>query len=128
MATVAHSPADLSCTRLLTFCPTVPPFVAVIIQIEGEEAQRLTKHRLEREKARKDATADMSEDLSEGERVDTVSDISSHGDCTRSRMPRISSVDAIEGWASQHKDKKLYIVLIRHGTGSRCLLILFSVV
>lgn len=85
-------------------------------QIEGEEAQRMSKRRLEREKARRDATADMSEDLSEGEKGDTVSDLSTHGDSVRGRMRRISSVDAIESWASHYKDKKLYIVLISiHG-------------
>ena len=57
----------------------------------------------------------MSEDLSEGEKGDLVSDMSAHGDSIRGRMPGIGSVDAMENWASQPKDKKLYIVLIRHG-------------
>lgn len=83
-------------------------------QLEGEEAQHIAKRRLERESGRREATADMSEDLSEGEKGDVVSDISAHGDSTRGRMPRISSVDVMESWASQHKEKKLYIVLIRH--------------
>lgn len=57
----------------------------------------------------------MSEDLSEGEKGDLVGDLSSHGDSSaRGRMPRISSVDVMENWANQHKEKKLYIVLIRH--------------
>lgn len=56
----------------------------------------------------------MSEDLSEGEKGDTVSDISAHGDSIRGRMPRISSVDAMETWVSYQKGKKLYIVLIRY--------------
>ena len=56
----------------------------------------------------------MSEDLSEGEKGDIVSDISAHGDGNRGRLPRISSVDAMETWASFQKGKKLYIVLIRH--------------
>lgn len=85
------------------------------VQIEGEEAQRLSKRRLERERARRDATADMSEDLSEGEKGEAIGDLSVHGDSTRGRMPRISSVDAIEALTSQFKDKKLYIVLIRYG-------------
>lgn len=73
----------------------------------------MSKRRLERERGRREATADMSEDLSEGEKGDTVSDLSAHGGSTKNRMPRISSIDAIEAWASQQKDKKLYIVLIR---------------
>lgn len=83
--------------------------LGLYLQIEGEEAQRMSKRRLEREKARRDATADMSEDLSEGEKDSSV-----HGDSVRGRMPRISSVEAIESWASNYKDKKLYIVLIRY--------------
>ncbi|KAF5461396.1 hypothetical protein F2P56_017500, partial [Juglans regia] len=81
--------------------------------LEGEEAQHTAKRRLERERGRREATADMSEDLSEGEKGDVIGDISTHVDSTRGRMPRISSVDVMENWASQHKEKKLYIVL--HG-------------
>ncbi|KAJ4831037.1 putative protein serine/threonine kinase [Turnera subulata] len=82
--------------------------------LEGELAKRNAKRHLEREKGRREAVADMSEDLSEGEKGDTVGDLSSHGDSNRGRLPRISSVDAMEAWASQQKDKRLYIVLIRH--------------
>jgi sucrose-phosphate synthase len=75
----------------------------------------VTKRRLERERGRREATADMSEDLSEGEKGDPVSDISAHGgDSVKSRLPRISSADAMETWAHSHKGKKLYIVLIRY--------------
>ena len=56
----------------------------------------------------------MSEELSEGEKGDVPGDLSSHGDSVRARMPRISSVDMMENWANQHREKKLYIVLIRH--------------
>jgi sucrose-phosphate synthase len=85
-------------------------------QIEGEEASRLSKKRLEREKARRDAAADLSEDLSEGEKGENINGSSVHDESTRERMPRIGSTDAIEVWANQHKDKKLYIVLISiHG-------------
>lgn len=57
----------------------------------------------------------MSEDLSEGEKGDLVSDISTQGGTPRGRMHRIHSVDAMENWANQQKEKKLYIVLIRQG-------------
>lgn len=56
----------------------------------------------------------MSEDLSEGEKGDIVGDVPARGDSVRGRMPRVSSFDTMENWASPHKDKKLYIVLIRH--------------
>ena len=84
-------------------------------------AQRKAKRRLERERGRREATADMSEDLSEGEKGDIVSDISAHGESNKGRLPRINSVDAMETWASQQKGKKLYIVLIRHELNSSAL-------
>lgn len=103
-------------TRLENMCWRIWNLARKKKQIEGEEVQRMSKRRLERERARRDATADMSEDLSEGEKGDIVGDLSSHGDSTRGRMPRISSMDAIEAWASHYKEKKLYIVLISiHG-------------
>ncbi|KAL0315553.1 UNVERIFIED_CONTAM: putative sucrose-phosphate synthase 1 [Sesamum radiatum] len=50
-----------------------------------------------------------------GER-DVVGDLSAHGENNKGRLPRISSVDTMEAWASQQKGKKLYIVLISlHG-------------
>ena len=73
----------------------------------------MAKRRIEREKGRREAVADMSEDLSEGEKGDTISDISTHGDNNRGRLPRMSSIDAMEAWANQQKGKKLYLVLIR---------------
>ena len=73
----------------------------------------MAKRRLEREKGRREATADMSEDLSEGEKGEVVGDTPVHGDSAKTRLPRISSVDAMEVWASQQKGKKLYIVLVR---------------
>lgn len=88
--------------------------LSILLQLEGEEAQRMAKRRIERERGRREATADMSEDLSEGEKGDVVSDISAHGDNSRARLPRINSVDTMETWISQQKGKKLYIVLIRH--------------
>ncbi|KAF7020272.1 hypothetical protein CFC21_033390 [Triticum aestivum] len=85
-------------------------------QIEGEEASRSSKKRLEREKARRDAAADLSEDLSDGEKGEHINESSIHAESTRGHMPRIGSTDAIDVWANQHKDKKLYIVLVSiHG-------------
>lgn len=72
------------------------------MQTEGEEATQLSR-RLEREKAHQDSTAGMSEDLSEGEKSSA-----------RGESANINLVDTIETWANEHKDKKLYIVLLRH--------------
>ncbi|CAL9072570.1 unnamed protein product [Musa acuminata var. zebrina] len=114
-AAAMRSPQERN-TRLENMCWRIWNLARKKKQIEGEEAQGISKRRLERERARRDATADMSEDLSEGEKGDIINDLSAHGDSTKGRMLRISSLDAIEAWASQYKDKKLYIVLISiHG-------------
>ncbi|KAJ6856392.1 sucrose-phosphate synthase 1 [Populus alba x Populus x berolinensis] len=103
-------------TRLENMCWRIWNLARKKKQLEGEEAQRIAKRHLERERGRKEATADMSEDLSEGEKGDVPGDLSAHGGSVRGRMPRISSVDVMENWANQHKEKKLYIVLISlHG-------------
>ncbi|XP_022750290.1 probable sucrose-phosphate synthase 1 isoform X3 [Durio zibethinus] len=103
-------------TRLENMCWRIWNLARKKKQLEGEEAQRKAKRRLEHERGRKEATADMSEDLSEGEKGDLPGDVSAHGDSTKGRMPRISSVDVMEYLANQLKEKKLYIVLISlHG-------------
>ncbi|XP_042471072.1 probable sucrose-phosphate synthase 1 [Zingiber officinale] len=114
-AAAMRSPQERN-TRLENMCWRIWNLARKKKEIEGEEALGISKRRLERERARRDATADMSEDLSEGEKGDASNDLSAHGDSNRSRMPRISSAEAIEAWASQYKDRKLYIVLISiHG-------------
>ncbi|KAL8488407.1 hypothetical protein ACS0TY_024615 [Phlomoides rotata] len=114
-AQATRSPQERN-TRLENMCWRIWNLARQKKQLEGEEAQRKAKRRLERERGRIEAVADMSEDLSEGEKGDVVVDLSSHGESNRGRLPRISSVDALETWTSQQKGKKLYIVLISlHG-------------
>lgn len=69
---------------------------------------------MERQKGLKEAIADMSEDLSEGEKCDALGDISAHSESIRGRFHRISSVDTLETFANQLKGKQMYIVLIRY--------------
>lgn len=80
----------------------------------------MAKRHIDHERGRRDATADMSEDLSEGEKGDTVSDLPAQADNFKGQMRRINSIDVMENWASQHKEKKLYIVLIRHELNFLC--------
>ncbi|KAJ8429958.1 hypothetical protein Cgig2_015688 [Carnegiea gigantea] len=115
-AAATRSPQERN-TRLENLCWRIWNLARKKKQIESEEAQRLAKRRMEHEKGRREATADMSEDLSEGEKGDTAGDTSVQGDSNRGRMPRIGSLDTMENWASHFKDKKLYIVLIRQGLG-----------
>ncbi|KAI5681934.1 hypothetical protein M9H77_03162 [Catharanthus roseus] len=114
-AQATRSPQERN-TRLENMCWRIWNLARQKKQLEGEQAQRIAKRRIERERGRREAVADMSEDLSEGEKGDTVSDISAHGESNKGRLPRISSVETMEAWASQQKEKKLYIVLISlHG-------------
>ncbi|KAL2243638.1 probable sucrose-phosphate synthase 1 [Sesamum indicum] len=114
-AQATRSPQERN-TRLENMCWRIWNLARQKKQLEGEEAQRNAKRRLERERGRREAVADMSEDLSEGEKGDVVGDLSAHGESNKGRLPRISSVDTMEAWASQQKGKKLYIILISlHG-------------
>ncbi|KAJ4707858.1 Sucrose phosphate synthase [Melia azedarach] len=114
-AAATRSPQERN-TRLENMCWRIWNLARKKKQLEVEEAQCTAKRRLERERGRREATADMSEELSEGEKGDVPGELSAHGDSTRGGMPRISSVDVMENWASQYKEKKLYIVLISlHG-------------
>ncbi|CAI8610395.1 unnamed protein product [Vicia faba] len=116
-ASSSRSPQERN-TRLENMCWRIWNLARQKKQLESEAVQRVNKRRLERERGRREATADMSEDLSEGERGDPVSDVSTHGggDSVKSRLPRISSADAMETWVNSQKGKKLYIVLISiHG-------------
>ncbi|XP_058181772.1 probable sucrose-phosphate synthase 1 isoform X1 [Rhododendron vialii] len=114
-AAATRSPQERN-TRLENMCWRIWNLARQKKQLEEKEAQRMAKRRVERERGRREATADMSEDFSEGEKGDTVSDLSAHGESHRSRLPRISSVETMEAWVSQQKGKKLYIVLVSlHG-------------
>jgi len=72
----------------------------------------LANRRWEREQGRRDATEDMSEDLSEGEKGDGL------GELAQSETPRKKfqrSLSNPEVWSDDKKENKLYIVLIRYG-------------
>lgn len=81
-------------------------------QLELEDMQRVAKWRWEREQGRRDATEDMSEDLSEGEKGDCVGELQS--ETPRKKYQRQYS--NLEVWSDDNKEKKLYIVLLSlHG-------------
>ncbi|MBA0612174.1 hypothetical protein Godav_012811 [Gossypium davidsonii] len=99
-------------TRLENMCWRIWNLARTKKKLEVEEAQRKANRRLEHERGRREATADMSEDLSEGEKGDLVGDGSARGDRISRRMPRINSVDIMENLANQLKEKKFYITFI----------------
>ncbi|CAM8925547.1 hypothetical protein QQ045_023600 [Rhodiola kirilowii] len=114
-AAATRSPQERN-TRLENMCWRIWNLARQKKQLDGEEAQRKAKRRLELESGLREAVADMSEDLSEGEKGDTVGDMAARGESTKGRLPRISSVDMMNTWVSNQKSKKLYIVLISlHG-------------
>ncbi|KAI4377321.1 hypothetical protein MLD38_014970 [Melastoma candidum] len=111
-AQATRSPQERN-TRLENMCWRIWNLARQKKQLEGEEAQRNAKRHFERERGRREATADMSEDLSEGEKGDPAGDVSVHGESNRARLPRISSVETMEAWASQQRGKKIIHGLIR---------------
>ncbi|KAL0842930.1 hypothetical protein Bca101_016175 [Brassica carinata] len=116
-AAATRSPQERN-TRLENLCWRIWNLARQKKKVEGKNAKRAAKRHLLREKARKEVTADMSEDFSEGEKADVPGEIPtlSDGSNTKGRMSRVSSVDVFENWFAQHKEKKLYIVLISlHG-------------
>nr|XP_010929745.1 LOW QUALITY PROTEIN: probable sucrose-phosphate synthase 2 [Elaeis guineensis] len=83
-------------------------------QMEWEDFQRKAKHRWEQEQGRKDATEDLPEDLSEGEKGDTI------GEMVQCETPWLklqrNFSDKLQVWSDENKGKRLYIVLISlHG-------------
>ncbi|CAK7345312.1 unnamed protein product [Dovyalis caffra] len=85
-------------------------------QLEGNlGAPKNVKFNIDRQRNRKEAEqADVCKDLSEGEKGDTVRNVSAYGDSNRGREPIINSDVALKDWSGQQERKKLYIVLIRH--------------
>lgn len=83
-------------------------------QIDWDHAQHLAKRRIEREQGHKDATEDISDGFSEGEKQEGVHPAESIA--PGNTMPRVSSVDFVATWSEHHKEKRLYVILISlHG-------------
>ncbi|KAG4924057.1 probable sucrose-phosphate synthase 3 [Glycine soja] len=82
-------------------------------QLEWEEVQRVTSRRWEREQGLREAAEDMSEDLSEGEKGDSVVEMV-QSDTPKKKFQRQTS--NLEVWSDDKKEKKLYVVLLSlHG-------------
>lgn len=66
--------------------------------------------RWEREQGRMDATEDLSEELSEGEKGDGLGE-SLLGESPKT--PFQNQASSLEAWSDDKKERKLYIVLLR---------------
>ncbi|RWV96286.1 hypothetical protein BHE74_00030098 [Ensete ventricosum] len=93
----------------LVICSSV--FRRFVCSLEWENVQRTANRRWEREQGRRDATEDMSEELSEGEKGDTVGELT-QGETPRKKLQR--NFSDIQSWSDDEKERKLYIVLIRY--------------
>ncbi|KAI3962598.1 hypothetical protein MKW98_008465 [Papaver atlanticum] len=87
------------------------------MQVKGDEAHCSIKHHPERKRSRWEATADMSEDFSEGETDDYASDISTDESRDGKAPGTGDTIAAINTWDNNHqKENTLYIVLVSlHG-------------
>ncbi|XP_065026355.1 sucrose-phosphate synthase isoform X1 [Musa acuminata AAA Group] len=100
-------------TRLENMCWRIWHLTRKKKQLEWENVQRTANRRWEREQGRRDATEDMSEELSEGEKGDTVGELT-QGETPRKKLQR--NFSDIQSWSDDEKERKLYIVLISlHG-------------
>ncbi|KAE8668085.1 putative sucrose-phosphate synthase 1 [Hibiscus syriacus] len=118
---VATRNASERSSRLENMCWRIWHLTRKKKQLEWEELQRLAKQKWERELVRKDATEDLVEDLSEGEKGDAVSELMSTETPRKTFQRNYSN---LEVWSEDKKGKKLYIILI---SSIEALLYFFSV-
>ncbi|MQL89014.1 hypothetical protein Taro_021589, partial [Colocasia esculenta] len=89
-------------------------FFFLVFCLEWDNYQRAANRRWEREQGRRDVSEDMCEDLSEGEKGDTLGELPA--ETPKKRFQRNFSDLQIQVWSDDNKGKKLYIVLISlHG-------------
>jgi hypothetical protein len=70
----------------------------------------ISARRKEQEQVRREATEDLAEDLSEGEKGDTIDEFAPV-ETTKKKFQR--NFSDLTVWSDDNKEKKLYIVLIR---------------
>ncbi|KAL6660079.1 hypothetical protein ACP70R_002201 [Stipagrostis hirtigluma subsp. patula] len=86
-------------------------FFSHIVLLELEGIQRMSARRKEQEQVRREATEDLAEDLSEGEKGDTVGELAPVETAKKKFQRNFSDLTV---WSEvDNKEKKLYIVLIR---------------
>eukprot|EP00249_Psilotum_nudum_P022282 c28453_g1_i1 orf=396-3629(+) len=111
MKTIAMRNTQERNTRLENLCWRIWHLNRRKKKIEWEDAQRLARRHIEREQGHRDAAEELSEEFSEGEKVE--SDLANSGAAPKlSRMFSLLDVSNVE----QHQNKCLYVVLISvHG-------------
>ncbi|KAG8081670.1 hypothetical protein GUJ93_ZPchr0019g2676 [Zizania palustris] len=101
-------------TRLENMCWRIWHLARKKKQLELEGIQRMSARRKEQEKVRREATEDLAEDLSEGEKGDIVGELARHDTFKKKSFQR--NFSDLTVWSDENKEKKLYIVLVSvHG-------------
>jgi hypothetical protein len=93
-----------------------------------EGIQRMSARRQEQEQVRREATEDLTDDLSEGEKGDTLSELAPLKTSKKKFQRNVSDLTV---WSDENKEKKFYIVLIRSDTDhtvTHCLVQSFYIV
>ncbi|CAO2167518.1 unnamed protein product [Urochloa humidicola] len=100
-------------TRLENMCWRIWHLARKKKQLELEGFQRMSARRKEQEQGRREATEDLAEDLSEGEKGDTLSELAPVDTAKKKFQRNFSDLTV---WSDDNREKKLYIVLISvHG-------------
>ncbi|CAL4972450.1 unnamed protein product [Urochloa decumbens] len=100
-------------TRLENMCWRIWHLTRKKKQLELEGFQRMSARRKEQEQGRREATEDLAEDLSEGEKGDTLGELAPVETAKKKFQRNFSDLTV---WSDDNKEKKLYIVLISvHG-------------
>ncbi|CAN6284903.1 unnamed protein product [Urochloa humidicola] len=100
-------------TRLENMCWRIWHLTRKKKQLELEGFQRMSARRKEQEQGRREATEDLAEDLSEGEKGDTLSELAPVETAKKKFQRNFSDLTV---WSDDNREKKLYIVLISvHG-------------
>ncbi|KAK8454340.1 hypothetical protein SEVIR_5G435000v4 [Setaria viridis] len=100
-------------TRLENMCWRIWHLARKKKQLELEGFQRMIARRKEQEQGRREATEDLAEDLSEGEKGDTLSELAPVETAKKKFQRNFSDLTV---WSDDNREKKLYIVLISvHG-------------
>ncbi|CAL5015477.1 unnamed protein product [Urochloa decumbens] len=97
-------------TRLENMCWRIWHLARKKKQLELEGFQRMSARRKELEQGRREATEDLAEDLSEGEKGDTLSELAPVETAKKMFQRNFSNLLV---WSDDNREKKLYIVLSR---------------
>jgi hypothetical protein len=96
--------------QLLSFLTCLRYLFLISLLLFPHITGAISARRKEQEQVRREATEDLAEDLSEGEKGDTIGELAPV-ETTKKKFER--NFSDLTVWSNDNKEKKLYIVLIR---------------